>query len=209
MWNLSVWTLKAYVPSQGKSCNTCGKLNHFSARCPNRNAQRSTQYVPQRRDRDRGKRPKSYNVKQLQASNEDDISEDTDTDETTDEDCDFVNKVTVFGVVTNSCVDSVEKDWTQKCTINGRAISFKLDTGAQTDIIPENVVALLGVDSLQSNNVTLKSYSKAYVTIGQNPSDGARKGIRGSNLANILRCPADRAPIGHSSGKHPANLTRS
>ena len=65
--------------------------------------------------------------------------------------------MTVFGVVTNSCVDSVEKDWTQKCTINGRAISFKLDTGAQTDIIPENVVALLGVDSLQSSNVTLKS----------------------------------------------------
>ena len=88
---------------------TCGKLNHFSARCPNRNAQRSTQYVPQRRDRDRGKRPKSYNVKQVKASNEDDIDEDTDTDETTDEDCDFVNKVTVFGVVISSCVDSVAK----------------------------------------------------------------------------------------------------
>ena len=38
---------KHMCPAKGKSCNTCGKLNHFSPRCPNRNAQRNTQYVPQ------------------------------------------------------------------------------------------------------------------------------------------------------------------
>ena len=66
---------------------------------------------------------------------------------------------------------------------------------------------LVKIQCIQYLLVIVKTY--AYVTIEKNRSSDQRTAIRGSNPAKILQWSADRAPIWHSSGDAPANLTGS
>ena len=162
---------KDKCPEKGKRCRKCGNYDHFSMRCPEnrikpQSAQNSTKpqsnqhkWKPQSAGprRDCGT---SYTVKQLQADY-DDAENDDDDEYDSEEQEDFMMSPIVIA-------EAVTRDWMEKCTINDTVVNFKLDTGAQADILPENIVSLLGINTLNPSKVVLRSYSNHKIKpIGQ------------------------------------------
>ena len=102
-------------PAYGKSCNKCGKLNHFSVGCQVKKADK--------------------NVSELQAFHVSDF----------------------FYVDAISSVSS--KPWTHPVTICDMIIDFKLDTGADCNVIPLKVFKTLNCNStVENSRIILESY---------------------------------------------------
>jgi hypothetical protein len=59
----------------------------------------------------------------------------------------------------HSIKSDAEKDWIQTILINNQAINFKLDTGAQCDVIAENVAKKLNLKIIPSKTKYIVSYN--------------------------------------------------
>src|SRR5436190_10839901 len=70
-------------------------------------------------------------------------------DEYTNENCLQNDQIIYLDVVIDSCFSST--DWTEKVEINGTDIIFKLDTGAQANIISKEVLSKIGLNHTLKN----------------------------------------------------------
>jgi len=62
-------------------------------------------------------------------------------------------------------VHSCEKAWLTKLNVNGMVINFKLDTGAEANVLPRSIFRQLPVQkNLQQTNVVLSSYGNHKVS---------------------------------------------
>lgn len=52
----------------------------------------------------------------------------------------------------------VSYPWTEKIKINGRDVTFKIDTGAEIDVLPLNVVERLGNAEIKGTEITLRAF---------------------------------------------------
>ena len=167
-----------YCPAAKEICRNCGMVGHFekSTRCrrkQNVNSQgNSSRRQPIRRDnrgddcrydhRDDRRGDSGYDrrndrrndhreVKNIDADDTQMYSDDESTYLTHDDDH---HEVFIDLVVDN--LDALE--WTKQCVIDGLSVKFKLDTGAQVNILPEEIFHNTKL-SLEKSNITLRSYS--------------------------------------------------
>lgn len=52
----------------------------------------------------------------------------------------------------------VSYPWTEKIKINGKDVTFKIDTGAEIDVLPMNVVKRLGPTEIKRTAITLRAF---------------------------------------------------
>ncbi|XP_063955531.1 uncharacterized protein K02A2.6-like [Lytechinus pictus] len=159
-----------YCPAAKEKCRKCGKMGHFSksSRCRMNDAeyqQRSGQN-DFGKDRDRversggGSRHRHRDRREVKNIDADDRQKQTDDEYETDEE-----QVEVF---IDLVVDELNTtEWTHELMIDGVNVTFKLDTGAQVNILPTDVFNNTNL-TLDKSNVTLRSYSgHAMKPIGQ------------------------------------------
>ena len=128
-------------PAYGKRCHKCNKLHHFVVGC-------------------------KFKVNTIQNNNE---SED-DGDFVMD--CDkpkFVKESIKLniGAISNKnvAVDMINRsrEWNEKIHINNLPVNFKLDCGAECNVLPANVAKKLGITRLRSTNATLEMFGGFYI----------------------------------------------
>lgn len=54
--------------------------------------------------------------------------------------------------------NAVSYPWTEKIKINGKDVTFKIDTGAEIDVLPMNVVERLGHTEIKETGITLRAF---------------------------------------------------
>lgn len=54
--------------------------------------------------------------------------------------------------------NDVSYPWTEKIKINGKDVTFKIDTGAEIDVLPVNVVERLGCVDVRNTAITLRAF---------------------------------------------------
>lgn len=118
-------------PAYGKSCNTCNRKNHFSSVC------------------------KSRNISTLNIVNDNDDNNDS---------LSFENQEFYIGSI-ERFVNTAETDngtgliWMERIRVVREIIVFKIDTGAQMNVLPLYIVLRIDPNIvLQRANVTLKAF---------------------------------------------------
>ena len=171
-----------YCPAAKAKCRNCGMIGHFerSTKCRGTQSQhsqgKSSQHQPSRQD-NRGddrrndrrgdhrydRRHDHREVKNIDADETQRYSDDDSTYRASDDD----QEVYIDLVVDN--VDALE--WSKQCEIERSKVKFKLDTGAQVNILPEEIFNNTNL-ILERSNITLRSYSgHAMKPIGQTRCD--------------------------------------
>jgi hypothetical protein len=103
-------------PAFGKNCLSCGGMNHFSVACRKKNTRKG----------ENASNENKKNTKRVQ---------EVDTEDTEEE-----VKYVISEVLSNK-----SKCWISKVRINNVDINFKLDTGAEVNIIPINYLNKVGM----------------------------------------------------------------
>ena len=143
-----------FCPAKNMQCHACGERGHFSksSHCP-RNSE-TNDLRPQFRRRYRHtdqteSRTGDLNVRDIEAEMPYPAPSQPMPD---DADAFFIDALfDIDGLDTT-------REWGQMCTINNMDVEFKLDSGAQVDILPEKVFKQTGL-VLSDSSVTLRSYS--------------------------------------------------
>ena len=148
-----------FCPATTQECRACGKIGHFSnsARCQYRR-----QNDDQRRRQIYSGRQQHRNVREVEADDYASTYDEGETSEpptTMSDDEQYVDQLYIDEVIIVDDLDlQRDNEWTQKCMINGLDVNFKLDSGAQVNILPEHVSRNANL-SLEKSLVTLRSYS--------------------------------------------------
>jgi hypothetical protein len=124
-------------PAFNKKCNCCGKLNHFARCC--RNYKKSEQNKTT--DNNKGKSKKKYKSDTVDC-------EDSSTDEE-------VSNLHIGSLISGS----ESSDWYEEICINGEPIQFKLDTGAQCNVVSFKIVEKLNIKLSKSKTRNIISYN--------------------------------------------------
>lgn len=110
-------------PAYGKYCKNCKKANHFAVGC------RST----------KNQMYNNKNVQEINVEEEDSIEDITE----------LFQVHSLNDTVNTVCTHSREDIWTQDVEINNHKINFKLDTGAQVNVLPfKTFKKIVGKDQL-------------------------------------------------------------
>lgn len=128
-------------PAYGQTCRVCNKQNHFAKMCRQAKQQAS-----------------GYNARKLHVVEVDD-----------DDDDDFFvgsvelkreeNPVKIETIATETKSDKAR--WTERLNINGQNVSFKLDTGAECNVLAERTFRSLGCNTtlMKKSGCKLVTYS--------------------------------------------------
>ena len=140
-------------PAAGQRCRNCNNIGHFamSTRCPKARSRHDEAL----RRRDRQDRPLQRDLKEIEI--------DSETENTPRYYDDFKD------LYIDLVVDEIDgaMEWQQRCVINDVDVDFKLDSGAQVNVLPEELFRHTGL-SLEKSSVVLRSYSgHAIRPIGQ------------------------------------------
>lgn len=122
-------------PAFGKQCNSCLKKNHFSVVCRNKNQNISTITVS-----------------------------DSTICDNNDFYIDDIVKIQTLDNV-NKSQRTIETPWTENIRINNFDIAFKIDTGAETDILPFNIFKMLVSEKiLRRTSIRLRGFGGNEIT---------------------------------------------
>ena len=128
-------------PAYGQICRVCNKRNHYAKMCKS----------SQQRDKYRERYSKKMNVVEQQS------------DSSGEEDWLFTEMI---GVEQDTCIWAIKTEtgdkerWTEKLIINSRKVTFKLDAGAECNVMSEKTFRMLDVKGrLRSSNCKLVTYS--------------------------------------------------
>lgn len=119
-------------PAYGKTCNTCSKKNHFSSVCRTRSVstiERSNNYNPELNSQDNNDNDEFY-IGCLE------------------------NR---FNIAKNEA--GFMSPWLEKVDIGNKSVMFKIDTGAEIDVLPLSLVReLFPRAEVKYTNITLKAF---------------------------------------------------
>ena len=122
---------KNQCPAFGKDCHACGKPNHFKSVCKSKPKDKSNQ--PKKSKGNRGHRSKVHYV------------DESSTDE---------SEEMFIGAINN---EGKASQWNANITINGKITSFKIDTGAQCNVISQKLF-----DEIRRSEIIVKSRSRLF-----------------------------------------------
>ena len=126
-------------PSYGKQCSKCSGWNHFAAVCKGGGFRKSAKQA--------GSRQK-HSVHQIQTES------DYDSDDSAGSDL-------FMGVV---FVGSVDSRWNQELFVNKQSVTFKLDTGADANVLPHSVYKRVSPNtSLNKTKTTLTAFGNTKI----------------------------------------------
>ena len=133
---------KGRCPEYGQKCRVCGKMGHFqkSVKCKRRHGQVEAVEMDNR-DVDSSDDEENINPEYF--------SDTVFIDEPNSDENDFFVDVIQM---------SKSRDWLEHGMVDGQGIDFKLDSGAQVNIIPEQYLKY-GSYNLSKSNAVLKSYT--------------------------------------------------
>lgn len=120
-------------PAYNVICHACKGRNHFARMCRSEHKEFSNRFHANSRYR------------QVAAVQKESLSEENGEL--------FIGQIMHIG-------DGSKDDWIEKIMINQYEISFKLDTGAQCNILPEHIVTKITNEPLKPSKVKLRSYTK-------------------------------------------------
>lgn len=154
-------------PAFGKSCSSCGKVNHFAAQCRARN---SPNINPSRKPMNpttstTNPKPTSSLTKKVAELNVDDEDHTSNADlyvnavyadSTNLSDTLYVNSVSVFSV--DATVET-DEDWFEVLVVADEKVRVKLDSGAQCNVLPLKSVQKMALVIQPSRIRRIASYS--------------------------------------------------
>ena len=141
-------------PAYGKQCHKCKQVNHFAKMC-------------QKKIRD-SKKPVDSVVEH--EGQDKDLEENQDVE--SEEVC--VDEFESFFI---GSLEAGQKDWTETVNFGNLQVKFKLDSGAQCNVLPKSLYDKISSESLDSTTVKLESYSKTFIRpIGQCSLTGENRG---------------------------------
>ena len=121
-------------PAWNQKCIVCGLQGHFA---------KSTKCKKNKMNARSGQR-QVHDIQQVLQDSDDECSSD-----------DFL-----ITEVTIDSAELIDTDWYETLSIGSTQVKFKLDTGAQTDLLPTNVLmSMHECNKLQPSSIKLKSYS--------------------------------------------------
>ena len=127
-------------PAYSKTCNTCQKRGHFSTCCHSRKISHKVSQIS--------------NVKQYE------IESSSNSEASADEETLFI------GAVTDEDLNSLHEEWTIDLVSNGTTINYKLDSGAQANILPYQLYKKLSrPPKLHTTNVKLSAYNGTEIPV--------------------------------------------
>lgn len=129
-------------PAFGKTCNLCGVKNHYAVGCKNRS--RDNVYKGKSKKTETGK----SNVHAV-SSNEAGDEDETDV---------YIDQI---------MLSSIENQWIEKVIIDNKPVPFKLDTGAQCNVLPLYWVRKLNISFVETGGSTNNNH-RSILTYGNN-----------------------------------------
>lgn len=133
---------KNSCPAFGRECHNCKKKNHFASVC------RSPSVEMKEKKLDKNKRkPKIATV-----------SEDEEEQESDDE-------LDVLNLRLHTIQLNGDQDWTEDVIVGNRVINFKLDSGAQCNVIPKKLLGKIDSKLAKSTSRFLISYNNEKTAI--------------------------------------------
>ncbi|CAB4026344.1 Hypothetical predicted protein, partial [Paramuricea clavata] len=141
-------------PAYGKRCRTCNRKNHFAVCC----SQKSVKCV----------------TEQDKSSDDEffiDMVKVTDTNQNLSTEGDGENTPIPKSMPTNASpnvftVNNTKSDWSVTLGVNGTDVNFKIDTGAQCNVIPKRLLSNLSPrPKLKTANVQLSAYNGTTIPV--------------------------------------------
>ena len=143
---------KDKCPAYGKTCHKCKKLNHFSAICKSKRVDAVDEYYVQASQAEMCKSNTGNNVYTGIYNNDM-----------------FLGLIEIekdYRIDSNLEVSSVVKDWNEIVLLDGCPVQVKVDTGAQTNVISEQVLnRVLPDSSINPCNVSLSAYGGTKIPV--------------------------------------------
>ena len=131
-------------PAYNQSCFNCSGKNHFANMC--RSGNKPGKYNVMRQDIGNSSRPNQSNYNNKRQINE--FVEDI-----------FYDEIKIDDTNASLNIDRDDKFWYQKVEISNKLVTFKIDTGAQIDVMPLSVVKRLNLcNQIKETNVRIISY---------------------------------------------------
>jgi hypothetical protein len=138
-------------PAYGKRCRTCGGRNHFDSVCESR--QSSSGKAGKHANFDSKFKKRSQHSKQVNQIDE----YDSDAEQL---DVNLVRNGLFIGTLGNSHTDK----WQDLLIVNGVKCVFKLDTGADANVLPQSIVAKTGcLDDIRPTSQPLRAFGGAKI----------------------------------------------
>ncbi|PIK58309.1 hypothetical protein BSL78_04815 [Apostichopus japonicus] len=129
-----------YCPAEGKSCNNCGKPNHFANMCRTKLNQSKGSKI----QHDRRNQQKVHTV--------DEANSDTGTEGSSNSDF-FID------VLESQQCKTADSEWNINLLVEDEKVNFKLDTGSQCNVISSSVLENMENVKLQRSKMHLITYS--------------------------------------------------
>lgn len=135
----------AICPAKAMKCHHCGMNGHMIAKCRKRLAEEQKQLA----------KPSKKSVAELECASDDNYEQEEEEQ-----------------VIYTVCVDNVDNEkndaWTTPIKIAGSAVSCKIDTGAEVNVMPERVYNKLRIKPrLTATNVVLQTVNGRTKPIGK------------------------------------------
>lgn len=125
--------IKGKCPAYGKKCSECQGKNHFAAVC-------------------KRKKKIKKNVNEIQ-------QEEEDEEKSSEEEEVYIDNVEMKIVGSLNKARAAELMWSETINVEGQEVLFKLDTGAEVNVLTYETVHRLGLGkNIRKTNVTLVSY---------------------------------------------------
>lgn len=128
-------------PAYGKQCHKCKQMNHFAKMCrkQNRDSKKPVNCVIEHEDQDK------------------DLAEDQSGKLAQDEQLDDFESFFI------ESLEAGEKDWVETVNFGNLQVRFKLDSGAQCNVLSKSLYDKITTKPLEPTKVRLESYSKTFI----------------------------------------------